>query len=334
MAGADIGRIEPARNDNRLHLIVIDKAVEFIGEMEVLQMTAPGQGSYRIEKFVLLHDRPQPSSFSPMIENLTWRADSHKNIWRLSFHFVTSLVCDIEVAVEQIDEDQERQYQDLKVRQPGRLHHISFGDLPEDGNFIARFMARDMSGASATQKIEFTTSIPENRESQETVILVELINTHAVNLTGLPLQFGIPVGQGRIHQVESCFIEADGDRIPALEEVTSYWPDGSARWLTIHSLALARLANGERLNTTVNINGDNVVPAIRKRPWPRVGETMLTWWTELLERQADAGKGEDDNRFLYLANEDREMAFPICATRCACNSIRIRLSSSCTTDWK
>ena len=119
LAGADIGRIEPARNDNRLHLIVIDKAVEFIGEMEVLQMTAPGQGSYRIEKFVLLHDRPQPSSFSPMIENLTWRADSHKNIWRLSFHFVTSLVCDIEVAVEQIDEDQERQYQDLKVRQPG-----------------------------------------------------------------------------------------------------------------------------------------------------------------------------------------------------------------------
>ena len=84
-----------------------------------------------------------------------------------------------------------------------------------------------MSGASATQKIEFTTSIPENRESQETVILVELINTHAVNLTGLPLQFGIPVAQGLVHQVESCFIEADGDRIPALEEVTSYWP----RWL-------------------------------------------------------------------------------------------------------
>jgi hypothetical protein len=38
----DIGRIVPARHDNRRHLIVIDQPVEFHGEMEVFQVAAPG----------------------------------------------------------------------------------------------------------------------------------------------------------------------------------------------------------------------------------------------------------------------------------------------------
>ena len=73
LRGEDIGRIEPTRLDNRLHLLVADTPVDFIGEMEIFNLIAPGKGSYRIEHVLLLKDRPEPSSFAPEIRNLSWR---------------------------------------------------------------------------------------------------------------------------------------------------------------------------------------------------------------------------------------------------------------------
>ena len=70
LASEEIGRIEPTRYDNRRHLIVIDKPVEFVGEMEIFQLMVPGCGDYRIEHFVLLKERPEPSTFVPEIEDL------------------------------------------------------------------------------------------------------------------------------------------------------------------------------------------------------------------------------------------------------------------------
>ena len=78
LRGEDIGRIEPQRHDNRVHLLVVDKPVEFIGEMEIFNLIAPGKGSYRIEHILLLHERPQPSRFMPEISNLRVRANTNQ----------------------------------------------------------------------------------------------------------------------------------------------------------------------------------------------------------------------------------------------------------------
>ena len=88
MLGADeIGRVEPKRHDNRRHLIVIDRRVTFRGGMEVFRLAAPGRGTYRIEKFVLLNARPEPSSLSPRIQRFSVRRDGKT----VQIHFITSL---------------------------------------------------------------------------------------------------------------------------------------------------------------------------------------------------------------------------------------------------
>ena len=72
--GADpIGRIAPFRHDNRRHLYVLDRPVDFRGEMEVLRITGTGDASYRLEHVVLLGERPEPTCYRPRIERLTAR---------------------------------------------------------------------------------------------------------------------------------------------------------------------------------------------------------------------------------------------------------------------
>ena len=71
LGAEEIGRLEPTRHDNRRHLIVADRCISFSGRMEVLQATAPGPGTYRIESLVLLARLPRPSSFVPALDRLT-----------------------------------------------------------------------------------------------------------------------------------------------------------------------------------------------------------------------------------------------------------------------
>ena len=72
--GADpIGCMAPFRHDNRRHLYVLDRAVEFQGEMEVLRISGTGDASYRLERVVLLRERPAPTDYRPRIDRLTAR---------------------------------------------------------------------------------------------------------------------------------------------------------------------------------------------------------------------------------------------------------------------
>ena len=67
-------------HDNRRHLIVADTPVEFIGEMEIFQLTAPGPGTYRIEHIALLHERPEASPRALEILNLTIRVSARRRL--------------------------------------------------------------------------------------------------------------------------------------------------------------------------------------------------------------------------------------------------------------
>lgn len=72
--GADpIGCMVPFRHDNRRHLYVLDRPVQFMGEMEVLRISGSGDAGYRLEHVVLLKERPAATSYQPRIGRLTAR---------------------------------------------------------------------------------------------------------------------------------------------------------------------------------------------------------------------------------------------------------------------
>ncbi|MCY4071125.1 MAG: hypothetical protein OXG60_07490 [Chloroflexi bacterium] len=307
LASQEIGRVEPSRHDNRPHLIVVDKPVQFMGAMEVFRLTAPGPGSYRIEGFVLLRERPQPSRYAPEIKNVTWRAGGHKDIWHVSIHFTTSTVCSPEIRVEEICDDLDWQYRETHVGEPGRLHKLRFTDMPEDARFAATITARDPLGGSATKTVEFSTGEPERPETDEVIAPVELIGMGTRDLAGMPLQFGLPLAKGAVHELRACYLQVGDERIPALMRMTEDWSDGSMRWIMIYTQVPAGLSEAGCLKATMHINGEDIAPAIRQIPWPRAGESMLTRWTDLRERQEDADERADKNRGLYLAREEGEI---------------------------
>ncbi|MCY4020423.1 MAG: hypothetical protein OXG39_13525 [Chloroflexi bacterium] len=301
LASQDIGRLEPSRHDNRPHLIVVDKPVQFMGAMEVFRLTAPGPGSYRIEGFVLLRERPQPSRFLPEIANVTWRADGHKEIWQVSIHFTTSTMCSAEIRVEEICADRDKQYRETHVGEPARLHTLQFTDMPEDARFAATITARDPLGGSATETIEFSTGEPERPETDEVIVPLELIGLGTRDLAGLPLQFGLPLAKGAVYELRACTLQVGAERIPALMRMTKDWSDGSARWIMIHTQVPAGLSEAGCLKATVHINGEDIAPAIREnRGWLNAGEMTNTGRISLRERQGSDVEQEDENARLYL----------------------------------
>ena len=167
LRGEDIGRIEPTRLDNRLHLLVADVPVDFIGEMEIFNIIAPGKGSYRIEHVLLLKERPAPSSFAPEIQNVAMRKSYHKDICYFNLHVLTSCVCDLTVNFQVNIDYPEDAFDYDETSGPSRMHNI-FTELGDDDRIVATITAYEASGASATQVVEFSTKRPEparNRRS-------------------------------------------------------------------------------------------------------------------------------------------------------------------------
>ena len=228
----DIGRIEPRRQDNRSHLIVADHVVEFIGEMEVLQMSAVGSGRYRIESFALLHERPQPSRYVPSIERLQHRLrKTETGGYDVELHFTTDLAAAAEArlmgaAGEEIS---------MTSGRAGRLHQLTFAGLPPDQQLTARISARDQSGEMATATLQFATRSPQPQPKREVVVPLEIFSPAAADLTGLPLGFGLPLARGAAPELDDCHLRAGDETLPARARIQSRWEDGSAQWALIET---------------------------------------------------------------------------------------------------
>ncbi len=297
LASHVIGRVEPQRHDNRLHLIVIDQPVEFMGEMEIFRLTAPGAGTYRIEKFILLHERPAPSSFAPEIQDVTIRTWHRKDTCYIDFHVLTSRVCNIEVNFSELNSDREDIYEIVETSESARLHHIRT-DLVSDARFVATVTAREESGATAIESVEFSAAEPEPPARDVVVVSAELIKLGAVDYAGLPIQFGLPLAKGALYKPEHGFIQAGGERIPVFAQILARWPDRSVRWLMVRSQAPADFADTERLSVTVHFNGEDIAPAIWENVNWLVGNELTS--TSRLSLRRDDAKREGKNRHLYL----------------------------------
>ena len=252
LASDDIGRVDPTRHDNRLHLIVADNPVEFIGEMEIFQLIAPAEGTYRIEQFLLLHERPEPSTFSPTIKNLTVRTKPKSDYqWDADLYFTTSHVATTEVTLK----EQSQMDNPIHNLTALRLHHIKIPNLSPDETYTATITAQDIAGETAVETVQFTTIKKElYRLSQEVVVPVDLINLNHANLTGLPMTFGVPLQEGAVHSVESCVLAIQEKRFPVQARMLSQWSDESVRWALIDAPVPINLSETSEIEASVIFN--------------------------------------------------------------------------------
>lgn len=240
VAGRPVGRLEPARHDNRRHLIVADRPVEFFGGMEVFQLTAPGPGTYRIESLVFLAARPAPTGFVPEIRHLTAR----RRAAGAELHFITDHVA-----------------RAAAVARPGKaavaararsdrltkLHVLVLdGPLPDGCRF--EVTATGIGGETAHAVLDALpapadpTAAPEPAATEPGAgagaeagvsVPIRIVGAAGADLTGMPLTYGVPLPRGRLRRAASARLQAGGAAAAAQCRVHSRWPDGSARWVLV-----------------------------------------------------------------------------------------------------
>ena len=228
-----IGRVEPKRADNRPHLIVARRAVEFIGEMEVLQINAAGDGAYRIETVALLRDLPQASRYIPRIDNLRrrLRRQGDGNL-SAELYFTTALVAPIEAVLR----DESGAKVARKSGESGRLHQLRFDGLLPDRCYSVAVAARDFAGEiDAPAKLDIDTATAARANADISVPLE--ICADGANMAGLPLTIGLPFARGAVSRIEDCRLQAGDESLPASAKIQSRWDDGSAQWALFRTRA-------------------------------------------------------------------------------------------------
>ncbi|MGN6563489.1 MAG: hypothetical protein ACTHMU_12605, partial [Thermomicrobiales bacterium] len=212
-----------------------DQPVAFHGEMEVLQVAAPGKGTYRIETFALLTARPAPSDFAPHIDRLTARLVARDgDSVTAEVHCTTSQVAICEAVARHADAGEAAPLSAHEDR-PGRLHVMSLSGLAPDRQYTVYVTATEQAGATATARLPlFTGATQQDSGAASVTVPVELLApSDAPTLAGLPLTFGVPLPKGQLYAVDACQVRAGEVERPAQARVHARWPDGSARWVLI-----------------------------------------------------------------------------------------------------
>lgn len=289
LGAEEIGRIEPARHDNRRHLIVAARPVEFIGEMEVFQLTAPGKGEYRIEAFVLLQHLPEPSRFVPTIHHIETTTAATPNGVKATLHFLTA-----QVAVTSICATAPGQPRQESQGDAHRVHTLILHNLAPDCLYQVTITATGKGGEQAQHTFTLSTQAPTPAQRPVTVP-VSWSNQAAVDLAGLPLTFGVPLAQGQLFAPTDGQVVCDGVVTPAQVRIHAAWPDGSARWALVDTLAPpvapAASVQGEvRLAAATTRNGTTVaddsqagsvqVTSTHLRVGVRAGDLATAWRVE------------------------------------------------------
>lgn len=278
VAGRPVGRLEPMRHDNRRHLIVADRPVEFFGGMEVFQLTAPGPGTYRIEALVFLAARPAPTGFVPEIRHLTAR----RRAGGAELHFITGHVARA-AAVARSGAAVAAQARSERLT---KLHALVLdGPLPAGCRFEvtatgiggetahaaldAALLTPEGQPAPAAQAIPAAPSTPADLPAPEpsagaepgVSVPVEIVGAAGTDAagadpTGMPLTFGVPLPRGRLWRPASARLTAGGAAVAAQCRVHSRWPDGSARWVLVDAAMPAPFPPSGRIAGAVQLAPD------------------------------------------------------------------------------
>ena len=158
LGSEEVGRVEPRRHDNRRHLIVIDRPIVFDDRVKWIQFASSGRGACRIERFVLLAQAPEPSSFAPTIERLHVEVDAGGDAAAATVHCLTFPPSAVAVSVR---DQTGRTVEESAPDGPSTLHAIALPDLPLDRTWTARLAATEQDGQTTESACEFSTRRPE-----------------------------------------------------------------------------------------------------------------------------------------------------------------------------
>ena len=276
--GADpLGCMVPFRHDNRRHLYVLDRAVEFMGEMEVLRIVGAGNASYRLERVALLRERPEPTCYRPRIDRLTARLRrSAGGTFTVAVDATTRPAARCQVTVTRADTGQTAAA--AEEAEPLSLHSIEAAGLPAPpaAGYRAQVRATEAGGLQETAEVTVAggpagvtagegVTVAEGAESAAgaagiataagpVTVPVELCNLAGAELRGLPVTFGAPVPRGRLTGAVEGRWEIGGASAPVQCRPHGFWPDGSASWVLIDGCPPQPAASGERLAGAVTLS--------------------------------------------------------------------------------
>ena len=251
--GADpIGRIAPFRHDNRRHLYVLDRPVDFRGEMEVLRITGTGDASYRLEHVVLLGERPEPTCYRPRIERLTARLRRNQDgSFTVAVDATTWPAARCSVEVTRADTGQP--VAEAHDKDSLSLHSIDVAGVPAppEAGYRASVRATEEEGLVETADVAVTAE--SAAATGPITVPVEVCNLGADRLEHRPITFGVPVPRGRVTGAAAGRWDVQGAATPVQCRAHAFWPDGSASWMLVDGPLPGALAPGAAQPGTVTI---------------------------------------------------------------------------------
>ena len=258
LGSEDVGRIEPRRHDNRRHLIVIDRPILFDDRVKWIQFASDGRGECRIERFVLLAEAPEPSSFAPAIERLHVEVDASGDAAASTVHCLTFPPSRVAVSVQDDNRGDGRGVRPGRPVDPARDRasrraarpHL---DRPTDSDRAGRSRPRSRSASSARRRPEprcprapMSPGRGRGRAVRHRRHLGPGRAAAHLRRAGLAAARSSSAGDARLVWGASA-----GDASAAQARIHSRWPDGSARWVLVDTTVPPPLQPGGRADCRV-----------------------------------------------------------------------------------
>ena len=252
--GADpIGRMVPFRHDNRRHLYVLDRPVQFMGEMEVLRISGTGDAGYRLEHVVLLKERPAATGYQPRLERLTARLRRRPDGgFAVAVDAVSRPVA--RCRVELVDGATGAVVGSTQEEEHLSLHAVELEPVPAPpgAGYRARIVATEAGGRQETAEVAVAGQ--PDAAAAPLSIPMEITNLAGVALSGLPATFGLPVPPGHLFGPTTARWEMGDAATPVQCRPHGFRPDGSASWVLVDGCPPAPLAPGASRAGTVTLS--------------------------------------------------------------------------------
>ena len=252
--GADpIGRMVPFRHDNRRHLYVLDRPVQFMGEMEVLRISGTGDAGYRLEHVVLLKERPAATSYQPRLERLTARLRRRPDG---AFAVAVDAISrpDARCSVELVDGATGAVVSNAQEDEHQSLHAVELEPVPAPpaAGYRARIVATEAGGRQETAEVAVAGQ--PDAAAAALSIPMEITNLAGVALSGLPATFGLPLPPGHLFGPTTARWKMGDAATPVQCRPHGFRPDGSASWILVDGCPPAPLEPGASRTGTVTLS--------------------------------------------------------------------------------
>jgi hypothetical protein len=237
-----MGRIRTRRRDNRRHLLVFKEPREFMSANDVIQISGRG-GCCRMEKLVLLTELPEPTVYTPWIENLRLRRfRGEENEATVEASFTSAEPAEHVVTITSGTETSlVKQTQRVKVH---RSKPIAYD--PEK-TYTVEVRAKELDGEECTAQLSLEPEKASGGQQSDVSVPVTIINAGSCESREPPLVFGVPVPSAERLSGGLCSLEIDNRSYPAQARVHARRPDGSAAWMLISTALPLCMGAGEEI---------------------------------------------------------------------------------------